>query len=87
MINNLRIKNINPINCSYTLLAYGPIYPEQETKEAHDIHRDKVAALEAELAYKMKMSGYKVLGAHPKRKPIDVKKFEKLWDRFRNKLT
>jgi hypothetical protein len=84
----LKHKKINPTDCSYQLLAYGPIFPEQKGMENHKVYRDKIALLEAELAYRMKNElGYEVLGSHPKRKSIeDAALFNEIWHKFKNKL-
>ena len=53
----------------------------------HKLYRDRVAALEAELAHSIKNElGYEVMGEHPKRKPFDNSLFAKLWSRFREEL-
>ena len=87
IIKQLRRKRIDPANCSYSLLAYGPIFPEQKNMNDHKLYRDRVAALEAELAHSIKNElGYEVMGEHPKRKPFDNSLFAELWGRFRKEM-
>ena len=53
---------IQPETCnSFDLVAYGPLFPEAEDMPQHRERRDKVAALERELADALAKVGYDVL--------------------------
>lgn len=88
VIKHLRQKSINPFNCTYKFFAYGPIFPEQKDMDEHRIYRDRIAALEAELAYNI-MSELRccILGTHPKRKKVDTDIFAELWSKFKEELS
>lgn len=43
-------KGIDPLSCTFEMVAIGPIFPEQDTMEQHKPIRDQVAALERALA-------------------------------------
>ena len=57
-------KNVSPSECSYQMHAIGPIFPEQDSFEAHKPFRDKMATLEKEVADLLRERGYRVLGTH-----------------------
>jgi hypothetical protein len=61
--------------CSYKLIAVGPIFPEQSSYKAHEIHRDIVAPLEAGLAQHLRTKGLDVCGSHSSRHPLNKKLF------------
>lgn len=87
VVKHLKNRKIDPVLCSYDLLAYGPIFPERKNMEDHKIYRDKVAALEAELACHIKSLGYEVLGQHPRKKAFDENLFSEIWSQFKKELT
>lgn len=53
--------------CSFEMVAVGPIYPEQSDFDAHVPLRNQMAALERAVADELHQRGYKVLGSHPSR--------------------
>jgi len=53
--------------CSFEMVAIGPIYPEQSDYGAHVPFRNLMAALERAIADELKQRGYVVLGTHPRR--------------------
>jgi len=57
--------------CTFEMVAIGPIWPEQEDFDAHKPIRDRMAALERAIADELKRRGYKVLGSHPRRASPD----------------
>lgn len=52
--------------CSFEMLAIGPIWPEQDDFDAHKPIRDRMAALERDVADELRRRGYDVLGTHPR---------------------
>lgn len=60
----LRESRVDPSSCSYRMVAFGPLFSEQLTFERHVNYRDKLAALETELARSLKGKGYDILGTH-----------------------
>ena len=52
--------------CSFEMVAVGPIWPEQSDFEAHKPIRDETAALERAVADHLRQRGYVVLGTHPR---------------------
>jgi len=47
--------------CMFTLIAHGPIYPEQPDMQTHLPIRNFVGAMEKALAEELKAAGYNVL--------------------------
>lgn len=65
----LRHEGIDPLSCTFEMLAIGSIFPEQDTMEQQKPIRDRVAALERALADFLRQRGYDILGSHPKSAP------------------
>jgi hypothetical protein len=74
----LALAGIEPEECAFEMVAFGPIFPEQGEMEAHRAVRDGIAALERALADFLRGRGYEVLGAHPKAKPFDSDLFSQI---------
>ncbi|TAK56752.1 hypothetical protein EPO17_03765 [Patescibacteria group bacterium] len=68
---HLRTAGIEPTKCTFKMIGIGPIFPEQTDFARHKIYRDKVAALEHQLAQHLRGRGLEVLGVHstPKSSP------------------
>lgn len=62
----LRRAGVKYEDCTFEMVAVGPIFPEQTTREDHFPIRDRMAALERALADEMRCRGYVVLGTHPR---------------------
>ena len=75
LLRHIRSRNLEPTQCSYKLIAVGPIFPEQRTIEEHRKHRDIVAPLEAALAQHLISKGHDVCGRHSSRHPLDRRLF------------
>jgi hypothetical protein len=60
----LKEAGINPKKSKFRMLALGPLFPEQETFEAHKSFRDQMATFEYELARHLLNNGFSVLGVH-----------------------
>jgi len=71
-------EGVRPERCEFRLVAHGPIFREDKTKELHHKRRDIVAGVEKALAEKMKEKGYKVMNVVQSRKPVDGKIFEQV---------
>ena len=73
---HLKKRRICPEDCgSFVLVSYGPLFPEAQDMSEHKKRRDKVAALERELANALQCVGYVVLNDVRSRKQLD----DSLW--------
>jgi hypothetical protein len=70
----LKAKGIQPEQCSFRLVANGPILGEGTNAEEHRARRDTVA-MEKALADEMCAAGYDVLNSVSCRKPLDEELF------------
>ena len=87
LLRNLRKAGLNPVACSYSLFAIGPIYPECDTLESHRETRDLLAPLEAAIAARLRADGHEVLGTHSRpRVPVTGDMYEELLESFRAAL-
>jgi hypothetical protein len=64
LLRHVRAQGLDPLKCEFELLAFGPLFPEQESMELHRRFRDKIAPLEAALAQLFKSRGLNVVGTH-----------------------
>lgn len=60
----LRRAEIKYEECTFEMVAIGPIFPEQATFEEHVPFRNQMAALERAIADELRKRGYGVLGTH-----------------------
>ncbi len=60
-----------PENCTFEMVAVGPLFPEQDDMERHRAVRDQAAALERALADHLRTAGHEVLGDHPRAAEYD----------------
>lgn len=67
VLRQVRKLGLDPITCTYELVAFGPLFPEQETLELHRQYRDLIAPLESALAELLKGRGFEVVGKHGKK--------------------
>ena len=65
-------KGVDPLLCTFRMLAVGPLFPEQETFGEHVMYRDKIASLETALADHLRQKGYDVLGVHTPGADLDA---------------
>ena len=66
-------KSVDPLLCTFHMLAVGPLFPERETFEKHVMYRDRIATLETALADHLRQNGYDVLGIHTPGDGLDAK--------------
>jgi hypothetical protein len=66
LLQHVRDQGFDPLDCTFELQAYGPLFPEQSTLEMHRIFRDQIAPLETVLAELLKTMDFKVVGVHGK---------------------
>lgn len=66
LLRHVRAEGFDPLECTFELLAFGPLFPEQTTMELHRSLRDKIAPLEFALAALLRGCGFKVRGVHGK---------------------
>lgn len=62
----LKREGVKCEECSFEMVAIGPIWPEQADFEAHKPVRDQMAVLERAIADELRRRGYVVLGTHPR---------------------
>lgn len=67
MLRQLRLVGLDPLECSFKMVAVGPLYPEQADMPSHIVYRDKVAGLERAVATNLRARGLSVLGVHHSR--------------------
>ena len=67
----LKRKGMEPSMCSYLMSAYGPVFEETKDRAAYKGFRDRMAALEKELAHALKGAGYTVIGNHQSKKRLE----------------
>jgi hypothetical protein len=71
--NHLGQRGVEPEDCSFRLIAYGPVLPETPGKNMaeHRLRRDRIAAIEKRLAEDLGDAGYDVVNTVSSTKPID----------------
>jgi hypothetical protein len=74
---------IAPEECTFRLIAHGPILPEAMTRVRHRESRDVVATMEKALAKEMCAAGYNVINRVDCRKPLDEPAFTAVRAGFR----
>lgn len=67
LLRHVRRLGLNPLACTFELLAFGPLFPEQTTLELHRQFRDRIAPLESTLAEFLRSTGREVVGSHGSR--------------------
>ena len=60
-------ESLDPTECRFEFIAFGPLFPEQQSTEQHRRFRDRTGALEALLANELRARGYEVIGIHTSR--------------------
>lgn len=78
IVRRMREKGVDPTACKYKMLAIGPLFEEQDDFESHRPYRDRVARIEAELAYYLTERGCDVVGVHPRRGEYDMRLFNRI---------
>lgn len=80
----LERKDLEPEECHYRFIAYGPVLAEAATKDqvSHYPLRDKIAAMERELAILLAAAEYSVLNEVRSRKPLDKDSFRPVFEAF-----
>ena len=59
-------RGIKYADCTFEMVAIGPLYPEQADFDAHVPYRNQMAAFERAVADELKRRRYDVLGTHPR---------------------
>jgi hypothetical protein len=86
MRRQLEAKGIQPEQCSFRLVAHGPILHEGKTPEEHRPRLERIAAMEKALAEAMCKAGYTVLNNVKCRKPLDEDLFANVLEAFGRKF-
>jgi hypothetical protein len=71
----LNAEDVDPEQCLFRLVAYGPILEEAATLQEHRQRRDQTGAMEKALAGAMVSAGYRVINAVNCRSKLDAKLF------------
>ncbi len=76
--NYLEKLGIDPAECQFRMVGYGPIFDEVPSKdfEAHKPIRDKVGAIEKQLAEDLVAAGYDVMNEVHWKAPLDQELYE-----------
>jgi len=61
---------VDPKSSKFRMLALGPLFPEQESFEAHRPYRDQMATLEHKTADYLRNMKFNVLGTHQEGIPV-----------------
>jgi hypothetical protein len=72
-------REISISDCSFEMVAFGPIFPEAGTWEKHKPHRDQLAGLEKALRDALADAGYDVLNEIRCKRELNVE----LWGEIR----
>lgn len=64
LLKHVLARKLDPLKCAFELLAFGPLFPEQDTLALHRKFRDQIAPLETSLAQMLRSRGLHVVGAH-----------------------
>ncbi len=62
---------IDPTDAEFEMAAAGPLFPEQTTFEDHRQYRNRMAAMEKELAQRLEEGGWTVVGTHASKHDVD----------------
>jgi hypothetical protein len=68
----LRKAGVKYEECTFEMVAIGPLFPEQPSFQDHVPLRDQTAALERSIADELCQRGYAVLGTHPRKGDPDA---------------
>jgi hypothetical protein len=82
--NNLEKRGIDPTECQFDMVGYGPIFGEAPEKdmETHKPIRDKVGAAEKKLAQDLTEAGYDVMNQVRCNAALDVDVYEQVRGAF-----
>jgi hypothetical protein len=78
----LNAEDVDPEQCLFRLVTYGPILEEAATLEEHRQRRDRTGAMEKALAEAMVSAGYKVINAVNCRTILDAELFSSVRHAF-----
>jgi len=78
--NNLEKRGIDPTQCQFDMIGYGPIFDEvpERNMEAHKPIRDKVGAAEKRLAEDLADAGYDIMNQVRCNAALDVEVYEQV---------
>ena len=71
MARQLAQASLDPQLCDFSMIAIGPLFPEQSDFVSHAPIRDSVHALERTLAEYLRARGYQVIGIHASRAKLN----------------
>jgi hypothetical protein len=72
LYHQLKGEGMEPSLCSYLMSAYGPVFKETEDSKTFIGFRDRMAALERELAHALgRDTDYEVIGTHQSKKALE----------------
>jgi len=82
MHRRLLAEGVDPTTATFQMAAAGPLLPEQSSFVAHCPYRDRMAAMECELANRLGRTGWDVVGTHGtvhRLEPRDMSAFSKVY--------
>jgi hypothetical protein len=76
--NNLEKRDIEPGQCQFRMVGHGPVFDEAPNKDfkAHKPIRDKIGAIEKQLAADLTAAGYDVMNEVRWNAPLDQELYE-----------
>jgi hypothetical protein len=80
LLRQLHSRGVDPTDCTFEMMAIGPVFPQQMNMALHRPLRDEIAAQEAALSGLLASRGYDVLGSHPTCRVYDRGLFERIRD-------
>jgi hypothetical protein len=69
--NHLGQRAVDPDECTFRLVAHGPVLDEAADQETHKHRRDIIAAVEKQLAEDLAAAGYTIMNEVRSRMPLD----------------
>lgn len=80
--NHLDGRGVAPEQCSFRLVARGPILEEADDRDTHYERRDVIGALERKLAESLLAAGYDVMNTVYCNKPLDEAPYDEIHEAF-----
>jgi hypothetical protein len=84
--NHLNARSMDPRDCTFKMVAHGPILPEADDTAEHQVRRDVIAAMEKALAEDLTRAGYDVMNDVRCLKPLNVEMYHAVRAAFASDL-
>lgn len=86
LVRNLWSVGVDPSNATFCMIAVGPLFPEQENMTEHKPIRDRMAALERDVAQVLRADGFEVLGSHSSHSSTEPRLLEEVLALLKDEL-